>query len=222
MLAQRARSHVAGPLFPQRRPCACRCSGGWGLVTAVECISHQSSPAPAPAPAPAPRSVTKHVHAHACSVQHMQASLPYSCDIILTASPSLRPEAMALTSTTPYATQLWASHAKLCVRLRAMSWDPKLGTLHYETTICTWESNWVYVQSAAVHPCSSSLSPLLLLAVCVCRNPRLLLSVACHLLALLHQAVRGRSCLGSRLGAGGRRVRCLGVLVVDFASFSAC
>lgn len=124
--------------------------------------------------------------------------------------------------TVRYATQLWASHAKLCVRLRAMSWDPKLGTLHYETTICTWESNWVYVQSAAVHPCSSSLSPLLLLAVCVCRNPRLLLSVACHLLALLHQAVRGRSCLGSRLGAGGRRVRCLGVLVVDFASFSAC
>ena len=167
-------------------------------------------------------SVTKHVHAHACSVQHMQASLPYSCDIILTASPSLRPEGIALTSTTPYATQLWASHAKLCVRLRAMSWDPKPGTLQHEIIICTWESNWLYVQSAAIRPCSSSLSPLLLFAICVCRNSRLLLSIACHLLAILHQAVRVRSCLGSRLGAGSRRVRCLGVLVVDFASFSAC
>lgn len=210
---------LQGRCFPNdgRAPAAAR--GGWGLVTAVECVSHYQHQHQHQHQA---RSVTKRAHACACSVQHMQASLPYSCDIMLTASPSLRPEGIALTSTTPYATQLWASHAKLCVRLRAMSWDPKLGTLHYETTICTWESNWVYVQSAAVHPCSSSLSPLLLLAVCVCRNPRLLLSVACHLLALLHQAVRGRSCLGSRLGAGGRRVRCLGVLVVDFASFSAC
>ena len=81
---------------------------------------------------------------------------------------------------------------------------------------------WVYVQSAAVHPCPSSLSALLLFAICVCRDPRLLLGIVCHLFAFLDQAVRVRSCLGSRLGTGSRRVACLGVLVVDFASFSAC
>jgi hypothetical protein len=90
-------------LFPQRRPCACRCSGGWGLRAGNGRGVHQSSPSTA-------RSITK--HAHACSVQHMQAqaSLPYSCDIILTASPSLRPEGIALMSITVDRTQPNCGH----------------------------------------------------------------------------------------------------------------
>lgn len=84
-------------------------------------------------------------------------------------------------------TYLWPSHAKLSVRLRSL---PRHGIPNYSVKLSYARENqtWVYVQSASIHPCPSSLSALLLLAICVCRNPRLLLGVACHLLALLHQA----------------------------------
>jgi hypothetical protein len=95
-LAQRA-VMLQGRCFPNdgRAPAA---AGGLGAGNGrgVAC-THLHQPAPARSTQHAARSsITE--HAPACSIQHMQAALPYSCDIILTAT--LRLEGNALISTT--------------------------------------------------------------------------------------------------------------------------
>jgi hypothetical protein len=146
VLAQRA-VMLQGRCFPNdgRAPAAARGAGGSGLVTAVECINDQPAPA---------RSITK--HAHACSVQHMQASLPYSYDIILTASPSLRPEGIALMSIT-HRTQPNCGHhmqnsASGCVPCHGI---PNQVLCNVKSSYARENQTWVYVQSAAAilaHP----------------------------------------------------------------------